>query len=48
MMGFFYLIMFAIVIVVLIGMWKVFEKAGQPGWKAIVPLYNLWTLVEIV
>ncbi len=31
-----------------IGLWKMFEKAGQPGWKAIVPYYNTWTLVEIV
>ncbi len=20
--------------------WKIFEKAGEPGWKAIVPFYN--------
>jgi hypothetical protein len=31
----------------MIGMWKVFEKAGKPGWAAIVPLYNIWVLVEI-
>ena len=23
-------------------MWKVFEKAGLPGWGAIVPFYNIW------
>jgi uncharacterized protein DUF5684 len=34
-------------IVQLIGMWKAFEKAGKPGWAAIVPFYNLWVLVEI-
>jgi hypothetical protein len=28
----------------LAGMWKVFEKAGQPGWAAIVPFYNLYIL----
>src|SRR3954447_22822939 len=26
------------------GMWKVFEKAGRPGWEAIVPIYNLYIL----
>ncbi|MDE5889348.1 MAG: hypothetical protein K2H20_04945 [Bacilli bacterium] len=31
----------------IIGMWKMYEKAGQPGWKAIIPYYNTWTLVEI-
>jgi len=25
-------------------MWKVFEKAGQPGWAAIVPIYNGYVL----
>ena len=34
--------------VMMVGLWKVFEKAGQPGWKAIIPLYNIWTLFEIV
>lgn len=23
--------------------WKIFEKAGEPGWKAIVPFYNTYT-----
>lgn len=32
----------------IIGVFKLFEKAGQPGWKAIIPYYNNWTLVEIV
>jgi hypothetical protein len=30
------------------GWWRVFEKAGKPGWAALVPIYNLWLLVEIV
>src|SRR5262249_49356496 len=29
------------------GMWKVFEKAGQPGWAAIVPIYNVIVLFQI-
>ena len=28
----------------LAGMWKAFEKAGRPGWEAIVPIYNLYIL----
>ena len=27
-----------IVILMIAGMWKVFEKAGKPGWAAIVPI----------
>jgi len=29
------------------GMWKLFEKAGKPGWAAIVPIYNAIVLFEI-
>jgi hypothetical protein len=30
------------------GMWKVFAKAGKPGWAAIVPIYNTIVMLEIV
>lgn len=41
------LIMLAIVGVIVAGMWKVFEKAGKPGWAAIVPIYNILVMLEI-
>lgn len=31
-----------------IGLWKVFTKAGRPGWGAVVPIYNNWQIIEIV
>jgi hypothetical protein len=37
----------ALTLVVIIGMWKVFEKAGQPGWGCIIPIFNLYCLVKI-
>lgn len=37
----------AIFLVIVIGMWKAFAKAGKPGWAAIVPIYNLIVLCEI-
>ena len=37
----------ALVIVVVIGQWKMFEKAGYEGWKAIIPFYNMYILTEI-
>jgi cellulose synthase/poly-beta-1,6-N-acetylglucosamine synthase-like glycosyltransferase len=37
----------ALLIIPLIGMWKLFEKAGKPGWAAIIPFYNLYVLTEI-
>lgn len=29
------------------GLWKIFVKAGKPGWAAIVPVYNFFVLAEI-
>ena len=28
--------------------WRIFEKAGKPGWAAIIPIYNVIVLLEIV
>ncbi len=38
----------ATAIAVLAGWWKVFEKAGRPGWHALIPLYNFVVFVEVV
>ena len=38
----------AIVVFVIAGLWKVYEKAGQPGWACIVPIYNIIILLRIV
>jgi hypothetical protein len=38
----------AIIILIIAGMWKVFVKAGKPGWASIIPIYNLVVLLEIV
>jgi hypothetical protein len=45
--GVFFLIWLVVVVVIVAGLWKVFEKAGEPGWAAIVPIYNLIVLVKI-
>lgn len=44
----FFLVWLALVVAMLAGMWKVFVKAGRPGWEAIVPFYNLWILITKV
>ena len=36
-----------IAVVFIIGLWKVFVKAGQPGWACIVPIYNVYILMKI-
>lgn len=35
------------VVLFLIGLWKTFVKAGKDGWKSLIPIYNVWTLLEI-
>ena len=42
------LIELAILIVVIAGFWKVFTKAGQPGWASLIPFYNVYILTKIV
>jgi len=37
----------ALVGVQVAGMWTVFEKANHAGWKAIVPIYNLYVMLQI-
>lgn len=37
----------ALAIVMLVGIWKMYIKAGRPGWASIVPFYNMWVLAEI-
>lgn len=42
------LLLYLVVMVVAIaGLWKVFEKAGQPGWAAIVPIYNVIVMLKV-
>lgn len=38
----------AIIILVLIAQWKIFEKAGQPGWACIIPIYNFIVLMRVI
>ena len=42
------IIYFAVIVLLLASMWAVFAKAGKPGWTALIPLYNLISLLEIV
>lgn len=37
-----------LVVIYVAASWKVYTKAGKPGWAAIIPIYNLIVLLEIV
>ena len=45
---FFFLFMLAVCIFLLISWWKLFEKAGRPGWSALIPIYNIVVTLEMV
>lgn len=44
---FFWIFSIAIAIFMIVVYWKLYDKAGKPGWAAIIPVYNLWILYEI-
>ena len=46
--GAFMLVWLAVVAVSIASLWKLFTKAGQPGWAGIVPIYNIIVLLTIV
>ena len=45
---FFVVIDIIIIIVLIIADWKIFVKAGKPGWAIFIPIYNVLVMLEIV
>ena len=43
----YYLFILVFYIACVIGMWKMFEKAGKPGWASLIPFYNLYCVYDI-
>ncbi|WP_460583636.1 DUF5684 domain-containing protein [Hymenobacter arcticus] len=43
--GLFYM---ALLVLSIVGLWKLFEKAGKPGWASLVPIYNIIVMFEII
>ena len=41
------LIFLAVCLLVIAGYWMVFQKAGQAGWKSLIPFYNMYVLMQI-
>lgn len=42
------LIVLVLAILSIIAGWKVFVKAGQPGWASLIPIYNVYVVLKIV
>lgn len=38
----------AIVVFIYVSYWRIYEKAGKPGWACLIPFYNVIVLLEII
>lgn len=41
------LVQLAISVLMIVAMWKVYAKAGEPGWAILVPIYNVYVMLKI-
>ena len=41
------ILVLVLAVVTIASFWKMFEKAGEKGWKSIIPFYNTFTLFKI-
>lgn len=46
--GFTSMLVITILLLIIISTWKILEKAGEKGWKALIPIYNVYLLYKIV
>lgn len=42
-----FLVLMAGIFLLIVPFWKLFTKAGQSGWKTLIPIYNVYIMVEI-
>ena len=40
-------LLLVITLLLIVSMWVVFERAGEAGWKSIIPIYNMYVLMVI-
>ncbi|HYE55337.1 MAG TPA: DUF5684 domain-containing protein [Chitinophagaceae bacterium] len=38
----------ALIVLMIASQWKLYVKAGEPGWAAIIPIYNMIVLLKII
>ncbi len=47
LLGTYLVIELIIAVIMIVSWWKLFEKAGKPGWASIIPFYNIYIMLEI-
>ena len=45
--GMFLIVELALILFCIVTMWKIFTKAGKPGWASIIPIYNVFVMLDI-
>lgn len=43
-----YAMMLIFTVLLIIAQWRLFSKAGEKGWKSLIPIYNMVTLYKII
>ena len=38
----------AVTVFLIIAIWMIYKKAGQPGWAAIIPIYNIVVMLRVI
>ena len=36
-----------VLVIYIVSFWKIFNKAGEAGWKGVIPIYNMFVLIKI-
>ena len=42
------IIYLAIVVLLIVSLWKIYSKANKPGWACLIPIYNIIVLLRII
>jgi len=43
--AFYFTIVLVLAVIMIVGLWKIFNKAGEKGWKSLIPIYNSYIVV---
>ncbi len=43
-----YIIALLVSVFILVTIWRIYKKAGQPGWASIIPVYNMIVMLRVV
>lgn len=46
-MGVYSVIVLVVAVLLIVAMWKIFTKAGEAGWKSLIPFYSSYILFKI-